>query len=125
MKELGVHYATQIGVAPGEDPHWTQFAIMSEDARVGFFLPTLEIHGTFMAILGSAIEAGKKLPLQDVVEAQAISFERQLQQPVDIIGIRRTSDGNMLLLNTGIGMLAFKLSDTAKSELEQVCREIG
>lgn len=125
MKDLGVLYASQIGVAPGEDPHVTQFAVFSEDARVGFFLPTLEIPGTFMAILGSAAEASKHLPVADVLEAQALNMQRQLQQTVEVIGIRCTVDGDMLLLNVGVGMLAFKLSDAAKDELAQICREIG
>ncbi|WP_043793491.1 hypothetical protein [Solidesulfovibrio fructosivorans] len=125
MKNLGVHYASSIGVAPGEDPNWTQFGVIAEDTRIGFFLPTLEIHGVFMAILGSAVEAAKQLPLDEVVESQALSIERQMQQPVEIVGIRRAADGDLLLLNTGVGTLAFQLTDSAKEELTQLCREIG
>lgn len=125
MDNLGIHYASQIGVAPAEDPNWTQFGASTEEARVGIMLPTPEVPGIVMGLLQASVEASRQLPLHEVLAAQALTIQRQLQNPVEAFGVRLAAEGDMLLVNVGVGTLAFKLTDAAKDELAQIGRELG
>lgn len=113
--------AEAFGTAVGDNPEWMALVASGKGKTVEVVFQTMQAPLVAASVLEQAQEAVKDIAPAVTAGELAWNLDSSMQITPEAAGIALAGEGNVLCVNVGSGMLAFKLTDTAKAELKQLC----